>query len=135
MDPRGSARRSAPDPAPQGDLAVGYAGSLMEPGRDRAVVLVSGGMDSAVVAAMACRDAEAAFLHLDYGQITEARERRAFEAIADHYRAGRRLVARVDPLGKIGGTRLTGATKRVAGARAGAPFVPANQRSLPKPPL
>ena len=96
----------------------------MDPGRDLAVVLVSGGMDSAVVAAIACRDAEAAFLHLDYGQITEARERRAFEAIADHYRAGRRLVARVDPLGKIGGSSLTDATMRVADARRGPSSIP-----------
>jgi 7-cyano-7-deazaguanine synthase len=53
----------------------------MAGGRELAVALVSGGMDSAVVAAIVCRDHEPAFLHLDYGQRTEARERRAFEAI------------------------------------------------------
>jgi len=79
----------------------------MKAGRELAVALVSGGMDSAVVAAMVCRDHEPAFLHLDYSQRAQERERRAFEAIADHYSVRRRLLARVDPLGAIGGSSLT----------------------------
>jgi 7-cyano-7-deazaguanine synthase len=79
----------------------------MKAGRELAVALVSGGMDSAVVAAMVCRDHEPAFLHLDYSQRAQERERRAFEAIADHYAVRRRLLARVDPLAAIGGSSLT----------------------------
>lgn len=96
----------------------------MGTGRSLAVALVSGGMDSAVVAARVCRDHEAAFLHLDYGQRTEARERRAFEAIADHYRVSRRLVARIDPLGAVGGSSLTDFSLPVAQARKGPSPVP-----------
>ena len=93
-------------------------------GRELAVVLVSGGMDSAVVAALACRDHEAAFLHLDYGQRTQERERRAFEAIADHFGVERRLVTRVDPLGAVGGSSLTDPFMPISGARGGASAVP-----------
>ena len=51
--------------------------------RTRAVVLLSGGMDSCVCAALAARDYDAAALHVMYGQRTEARERRAFEAVCE----------------------------------------------------
>ena len=44
----------------------------------RAVVLLSGGMDSCVCAALAAREFDAAAVHVSYGQRTEERERRAF---------------------------------------------------------
>jgi 7-cyano-7-deazaguanine synthase len=73
-----------------------------------AVCLVSGGMDSCVTAAIAERDvAELAFLHVSYGQRTEGRERRAFEALADHYRVDKRLVVSLAHLAQIGGSSLT----------------------------
>ena len=73
-----------------------------------AVCLVSGGLDSCVTAAIAGNDAEAlAFLHVSYGQLTEARERRAFEEIADHYAVKRRLVVSLEHLAQIGGSSLT----------------------------
>ncbi|MFH1681315.1 MAG: 7-cyano-7-deazaguanine synthase QueC [Candidatus Eisenbacteria bacterium] len=75
--------------------------------RGRSVVLVSGGMDSLVAAALAVRETDAAFLHVSYGQRTEARERLAFRAIADHYRIERRLEVPLPALGAIGGSALT----------------------------
>jgi 7-cyano-7-deazaguanine synthase len=73
-----------------------------------AVCLVSGGMDSCVTAAIADgENDELAFLHVSYGQRTEARERRAFEELADHFGAARRLVASVEYLARIGGSSLT----------------------------
>lgn len=75
--------------------------------RESAVVLVSGGMDSCVVAAMTVRRYDAAFLHVGYGQRTETRERKSFEALADHFGVGRRLAARLDHLKSIGGSSLT----------------------------
>lgn len=73
-----------------------------------AVCLVSGGMDSCVTAAIANRDVDQlAFLHISYGQRTEARERRAFEEIADHYAVERRVVVSLEQLAKIGGSSLT----------------------------
>jgi 7-cyano-7-deazaguanine synthase len=72
-----------------------------------AVVLVSGGMDSCVTAAMANEEYRLAFLHVNYGQRTEARELRAFNEIADHYNAEKRLVVSIEHLKVIGGSSLT----------------------------
>jgi 7-cyano-7-deazaguanine synthase len=70
--------------------------------------LVSGGMDSCVTAAMAKEEnEELAFLHVSYGQRTEARERRAFEEIADYYRVTKRLAVSIEHLARIGGSSLT----------------------------
>jgi 7-cyano-7-deazaguanine synthase len=77
--------------------------------QDLAVVLVSGGMDSCVTAAIAGREHRIAFLHVNYGQRTEARELRAFREIADHYRAEQRLVVSIEHLKVIGGSSLTDA--------------------------
>ena len=72
-----------------------------------AIVLVSGGMDSCVCAALAQRDRHPAYLHFDYGQRTAAREREAFTAIADHYGIEDRLVIETDFFRLIGGSALT----------------------------
>ncbi|MBI2678329.1 MAG: 7-cyano-7-deazaguanine synthase QueC [Candidatus Koribacter versatilis] len=72
-----------------------------------AVVLVSGGMDSAVCAAIAARDYQPAAMHVSYGQRTEARERRAFTEICDRLGIATRMVIRDESLGKIGGSALT----------------------------
>jgi 7-cyano-7-deazaguanine synthase len=71
------------------------------------VVLLSGGMDSCVTAAIARETHELALLHASYGQRTERRERRAFDAIADHYSVRERLVVRLDHFSQIGGSALT----------------------------
>ena len=73
----------------------------------RAVVLLSGGMDSCVCAALAARDHRAAAVHVSYGQRTELRERRAFEAICDRLGITDRLVVRNEALRAIGGSALT----------------------------
>ncbi len=74
---------------------------------DLAIILVSGGMDSLVTAAIAAEKYELAFLHLNYGQRTEKRELMAFNDIADHYNVSKRLVVNIDYLVKIGGSSLT----------------------------
>jgi 7-cyano-7-deazaguanine synthase len=79
----------------------------MNRGKQRAVVLLSGGMDSCVCAALAARDYEAAALHVSYGQRTEERERRAFSAICDRLHIRGRLVVRNEALRAIGGSALT----------------------------
>ncbi|HEV2762420.1 MAG TPA: 7-cyano-7-deazaguanine synthase, partial [Pyrinomonadaceae bacterium] len=77
-------------------------------GPSLAVCLVSGGMDSCVTAAIARRENdELAFLHASYGQLTEARERRAFEELADHFGVARRLVVSLETLAGVGGSSLT----------------------------
>ena len=77
--------------------------------RSLAVVCVSGGMDSAVAAALAAREHRVAFLHANYGQRTESRELACFHALADHYRAESRLVVEFSDLRQIGGSSLTDA--------------------------
>ncbi len=83
-----------------------------EPHSAKAVVLLSGGMDSCVCAAIARERHGAgniALLHVGYGQRTQERERRAFEGIADSYEvsAERRLVVQLDHFRAIGGSALT----------------------------
>ena len=73
----------------------------------RAVVLLSGGMDSCVCAALAARDCDAAAVHVSYGQRTEEREREAFAAICDRLGIRKRLVVRNQALAAIGGSALT----------------------------
>jgi 7-cyano-7-deazaguanine synthase len=79
----------------------------MTEGSSRAVVLLSGGMDSCVCAALAARDHHAAAIHISYGQRTEARERRAFEGICDRLGIRERLVIRNEVFRAIGGSALT----------------------------
>jgi 7-cyano-7-deazaguanine synthase len=79
---------------------------MME-GPSRAIVLLSGGMDSCVCAALAARDHHAAALHISYGQRTEDRERRAFQGICDRLGIADRLVLRNEVFRAIGGSALT----------------------------
>ncbi|MEP7074960.1 MAG: 7-cyano-7-deazaguanine synthase QueC [Acidobacteriota bacterium] len=73
-----------------------------------AIVLVSGGMDSCVTAAVARGESDnLALLHISYGQLTEDRERKAFNDIADFYGVEKRLDISIDHLAKIGGSSLT----------------------------
>ena len=92
----------------------------------KAVVLLSGGMDSCVTAAMARERHGAenlALLHASYGQRTEKRERRAFEEIADFYEVGcgSRLMVQLNYFRTIGGSALT--DKKIS--------IPENELALP----
>jgi 7-cyano-7-deazaguanine synthase len=73
----------------------------------KAVILVSGGMDSLVTAAIANLSYKLSFLHLNYRQRTEKRELKAFNDIADYYKVGEKLVVNVDYLSQIGSSSLT----------------------------
>lgn len=85
--------------------------------KNTTIVLVSGGMDSCVTAAIAKSENESvAFLHISYGQRTEARERKAFNDIADFYGIENRLDISIEYLAKIGGSSLTDSTIEVTEA-------------------
>ena len=75
--------------------------------KPRSVVLLSGGMDSCVCAALAARESDAAALHVSYGQRTERRERLAFGQICDRLGIGRRLEVKNEVFRSIGGSALT----------------------------
>ena len=73
----------------------------------KAVVLMSGGMDSCVTAAIASQNYQIAALHASYGQPTERRELQSFHALADHFAAIERMVVKLDHFRAIGGSSLT----------------------------
>jgi 7-cyano-7-deazaguanine synthase len=75
-----------------------------------AVVLLSGGMDSTVCAAIAAHEhgpANVAAMHISYGQRTEARERESFSDICDRLSIGTRMLIENHSLSQIGGSALT----------------------------
>jgi len=75
--------------------------------KPRAVVLLSGGMDSSVCAALAVRDHEVAAVHISYGQRTEERERQSFLAVCQRLKIHDKLMVRNEALRAIGGSALT----------------------------
>jgi 7-cyano-7-deazaguanine synthase len=88
-------------------IFLGQCGMSVSSNKSRAVVLLSGGMDSCVCAVLAARHHDAAALHISYGQRTEERERRAFLGICDRLGIRERLVVRNEALRAIGGSALT----------------------------
>jgi len=65
-------------------------------------------MDSCVSAASAIAEGyKPAFLHVNYGQLTEKRELRAFHEIADYYQIKERMVVDITHLSTLGGSCLT----------------------------
>lgn len=89
-----------------------------------AIVLLSGGMDSCVTAAIARErhgTERLALLHASYGQRTERRERRAFDEIGDFWSVQRRLAVRLEHFRVIGGSALTDPGIAVPEQEQGAP--------------
>ena len=75
-----------------------------------AVVVLSGGMDSTVCAALAVRDHGAgatAALHISYGQRTQEREQQAFRAICERLGIETQLMFHTPFFRAIGGSALT----------------------------
>jgi 7-cyano-7-deazaguanine synthase len=79
----------------------------MNEAKQRAVVLLSGGMDSCVCAALALRDYAAVALHVSYGQRTEGREQQSFRAICQRLNIQKTLLVHNQALRAIGGSALT----------------------------
>ena len=91
----------------------------------KSIILVSGGMDSCVAAAIASRECDdLAFLHVSYGQRTETRERQAFNDIADFYDVENRLDISIEHLAKIGGSSLTDPSIKVTEADLASSEIP-----------
>lgn len=91
----------------------------------KAIVLISGGMDSLVSTAIAKRDGyDLAALHLNYGQRTERKELECFERITAHYDIKEKLVVDVTHLSRIGGSSLTDKTIEVSRANIHSKEIP-----------
>ena len=86
--------------------------------RSRAVVCLSGGMDSAVCAAIAALEHETYALHFSYGQRTEQRELASARAIATELQLTKFLPLTIDIFRIIGGSALTDTTIEVPDAPA-----------------
>jgi 7-cyano-7-deazaguanine synthase len=83
---------------------------------EKAIVLLSGGMDSLVCAGEAfSNNQQVSFLHMNYGQKTSDREKESFEKIAQHYnvRAEDCKIIDMTFLRQIGGSSLTDDTIEV----------------------
>ena len=78
-----------------------------QPQPNRAVVCLSGGMDSCVCAALAARDHETYAIHFSYGQRTEARELRSAQEMARLLGLRKLLHLKLDLFRRIGGSALT----------------------------
>src|SRR2546425_8502447 len=107
--------------APDADLDS----SLIPHPSSLAICLVSGGMDSCVTAAIANEENDAlAFLHVSYGQRTEARERRAFSELAHYYWGAKRLDVSIEHLKLVGGSSLTDSDIPVSDANLSSTVIP-----------
>jgi 7-cyano-7-deazaguanine synthase len=99
----------------------------MKTERAQAVVLLSGGMDSCVCAALAVRDfggPAVAALHVSYGQRTEQREQQSFLAVCERLQISQRMLLRNEALRAIGGSALTDSSIAVPESGEIGPGVP-----------
>jgi 7-cyano-7-deazaguanine synthase len=92
----------------------------------KAIVAVSGGMDSCVTAAIAKQEYELSFAHINYGQKTERRELRSFNDIADFYGVHNKLVVDFTHLAEIGGSSLTDKNIEVSKADLSSKEIPSS---------
>ncbi|MCX8084876.1 MAG: 7-cyano-7-deazaguanine synthase QueC [Calditerrivibrio sp.] len=74
----------------------------------KAIVLVSGGLDSCVTASIAKNKGyELYFLHINYGQKTEERELKAFNDLVQYFNVKDKKIVDISYLKDIGGSSLT----------------------------
>jgi len=91
-----------------------------------AIVLVSGGMDSALTAAIAGKKHSLNFLHVNYGQRTQQRELKAFNDIAAYFRVKNKLIVDISYLKDIGGSSLTDKKIKLNKANLSSSKIPAS---------
>ncbi len=93
------------------------------------ICLVSGGMDSLTTAAIANEHFEnLAFLHLNYGQKTEAKELECFNQIAEYYQVPleRRKIIDMNFLKEVGGSSLTDTSMEVTEFKGDSDEIPSS---------
>lgn len=92
--------------------------------KDKAIVLVSGGMDSALCASIASQKFNIAFLHVNYGQRTQQRELKAFNDLAGFFKVKDKLVVDISHLRQIGGSSLTDSSMKIKKAKLDSSGIP-----------
>lgn len=98
----------------------------MKKKKNKAVVALSGGMDSCVTAAIANKFYELAFIHINYNQLTEKRELKSFNKIANFYGVKNKLVVDFDHFTKIGDSSLTDRRIKVSKANLKSKKIPSS---------
>ena len=79
---------------------------------NKAIILVSGGLDSLITAAVAHKENdEVYFLHVNYGQNTEQKELESFHKICDFYKPKQSQVVNIGYLKSFGGSVLLDSRK------------------------
>jgi len=86
--------------------------------RPKAVVCLSGGMDSTVCATLAARDYDSYGIHFSYGQRTEAHELQSARDVAAAVGLKKLLELKMDLFRQIGGSALTDSSIAVPDAEA-----------------
>ena len=87
--------------------------------RAKAVLCLSGGMDSCVCATVAAKEYDVYALHFSYGQRTETRELASAKAVAELTGAKEFLPLRMDLFRRIGGIGSDGRQHRCTGVPGG----------------
>jgi 7-cyano-7-deazaguanine synthase len=91
----------------------------------KAIVLISGGMDSALCAGIAISlGYEVCALHINYGQRTINREKKAFNDICDFYKIKNVLCSDIKYLADIGGSSLTDKSMKISKANLESSEIP-----------
>ena len=75
--------------------------------KKNAIVVVSGGINSCLNAALVSEKYNPLFLHVSYGQKVEKRELKSFKDLASFFKVKKRLIASLKFLKEIGGSSLT----------------------------
>ena len=74
---------------------------------NKAIILVSGGLDSLITSAIAHKENdEIYFLHINYGQNTEKKELESFHKISDYYKPKQIQIVNIGYLKNFGGSIL-----------------------------
>ncbi len=83
----------------------------------KCVVVLSGGMDSTLCMAIAKRDGYTlAAMHLNYGQLTEKREEKAFLDVCNYYKVEEKIIVDTKFFTQIGGSGLTDDSVKIENA-------------------
>lgn len=98
---------------------------IKEKNMQKAIVLLSGGMDSAVTTAIALKKGYTiAALHLNYGQRTQTRELQSFLRLCEYFNITEKLIVDISYLAEIGGSSLTDASINVFNAKLDSKDIP-----------
>ncbi len=98
---------------------------LVDLEKELAIVLLSGGMDSAVCVAWAISQGfELAALHINYGQRTEKKELQSYYDICKYYNIEKKLIVDISYLAAIGGSSLTDMKIEVSKAKLDTDEIP-----------